>query len=434
MNTAECCYCSFTNIKLKNSFPILKNNKKEQEMRRLNCKSNRLLRLSSSSSSLLYYNRRSYHYKGLDESDPFGEKIGWDAHPAMGSWQNVDIEALAEAVESDDIKNKHFGPDWTRVRSLAKAAAQKHGSFVKNTTNDNVADYESDAARSLGIEKERREKLAKEEEEMRAFEAEVKKREAKERRIMSSRETSFFNTPEAKEAQEMLQKGQNIIRSEKEEREMMMKSKQQQQNDIDEDEEEEKPLSEKLSPREIQAAKVIMYDDSKMPSRNVEQEEYVAAPTPKMEEIAGYRPPEALEVPKSIRVEEDDDDEDENDIDEDEDDDETTEQQQDVPRDTLGFPLSDPLHWKTDDIILWVDNFGPHDLDSDLLDAFKMTNVDGYFLLEKINPPDLFKAIRKWHLGGRKAAFTADREDKVPLISVTTIQEQAILSFPYGPP
>ena len=383
--------------------------------------SSSFLLLSTSSSS-----KRSYHYKGLDEHDPFGEKQGWDTNPAMGSWQNIDMEALAEAMESDDVKRTHFGPDWTRVRSLTKAAVQKHGSFTRNTTEGNVADYESDAARSLAIEKERREKIAREEEEMRAFEAEVKKREAKERRVMSSRETSFFNSPEAKEAQERLEKGQSILRSERE--------RQQQNNDeideneIDEDEE-QKPLSEKLSSRELQAAKVIMYDDSKMPSRNVEQEEYVAAPTPKMEELAGYRPPEALEVPKSIRVDDENDEEDEED-----EDDEDDEVHVDVPRDVLGFPSSDPLHWKTDDIILWVEKYGPVDLDPDLLDAFKMTNVDGYFLLEKINPPDLFKAIRKWHLGGRKVPFTADKEDQVPLITVTTIQEQAILSFPYGPP
>lgn len=359
------------------------------------------------SSALLFLTccHREHHYKSLDnDNDPFGEKMGWDNNPSLGGWQNVDIDSLVEAMESPDVQRRHFGPDWSRARTLAREAVKQHGSFSQSTYEANdVENYSSDAARSLALEKARREKIEKDrldDEQFKKFQEEV------ERRDKASESRGAGGGDDAT------------------------------------------PLSQKLSPRELAAAKVIMYDNSKMPSRNVEQEDYVSAPAPTMEQIAGYRAPEAMEIPKSIRRGDDEDVDDtgidkkladRNDDEDDDDDDESArleKQRHKVERDSLGFPTSDPLHWDADDIVLWVENYGPEETDYDLLDAFKMSDVDGHFLLNKINPPDLFKLMRKWHLGGRTKQPTKQLPEgqRVPLISLTTIQEQAIMCFPYGPP
>lgn len=334
--------------------------------------------------------KRHFHHRNLDKDhDPFGEKVGWDERPALGGWQNIDVDAFVEAMESPEVQKKHFGPTWSRVRTLAREAVHRHGSFSTDTSqNNDVDDYKSEAARTLAVEKARREQVEKE------------RREAE----------------EIRKIQDAKQNGQG-----------------------GDDDEESRPLSQKLSERELRAAKVIMYDDSKMPSRNVEQEDYVAVKDPAIQEIAGYRAPEAMEIPKSIRVEDDDDDDDQDtDDNENEADEEEVQKVQkiEVERDVIGIPKSDPLHWDTEDIVLWVEKFGPVETDYDLLDAFRMSKVDGHFLLEKINPPDLFKLMRKWHLAGRKRLPTKDMpaSEQTPLITLTTIQEQAILSFPYGPP
>jgi hypothetical protein len=353
--------------------------------------------------------KKHYHYRNLDkDTDPFGEKVGWDERPALGGWQNIDVEAFVEAMESPEVQKKHFGPAWSRVKTLAHEAARRHGSFVTDdvSANNNVDDYKSEASRSLAFEKARREQL---EQERREAEEEMKRLQKEEDEAVE----------EERKRKGTADDGSKIAEAE-------------------DDDDDSKPLSQKLSSRELRAAKIIMYDDSKMPSRNVEQEDYVSAPVPKMEELAGYQPPQALEIPKSIRADQDeeDDDDDDDDHEDEKDEDDSPQKKFQVERDSLGFPKSDPLHWDTEDIISWTEKFGPLETDYDLLEAFRMSKVDGHFMLEKINPPDLFKLMRKWHLAGRKRLPTKEmpENERVPLITLTTIQEQAILSFPYGPP
>jgi hypothetical protein len=101
-----------------------------------------------------------------------------------------------------------------------------------------------------------------------------------------------------------------------------------------------------------------------------------------------------------------------------------------VPVDADGIPCSDPLQWSADDVARWIVRYGPAEPDHDLIDAMKQIGADGSMLLNRVVPPDLFKIMRKWHLAGRKPRGAGDAE----LVSLTTLQETAILCYPYGAP
>ena len=60
----------------------------------------------------------------VDESDPFGERRGWDADGSVAftKWDSVDTEALNDALASPDTVKRHFGPEWARMGTYFKHA------------------------------------------------------------------------------------------------------------------------------------------------------------------------------------------------------------------------------------------------------------------------------------------------------------------------
>jgi hypothetical protein len=336
--------------------------------------------------------RTCFHYKSVSTDDPFGERASWDDHPTMATWKDVDFEAFADALQSPDVQRQHFGPDWSRGRSIANAAVRLHGAkFLKSRGGD---------ARTPSTDADN--------EALSAAEAAA----ARQARRGENDESEAGGSSGAAAAASG-----------------------------------ERRLSDELSPRELAAAKVIMYSDAKMPSRGVDQVDYVASPPLAMEQLAGFRAPEALAVPKSIRgaqagapdsgeavdaiISRDDSDVGGEDALEDE---EASSVASAAPmtRDADGIPTCDPISWTTDDVIRWATRYGPAEPDLDLLEAIRMSAATGATLLNKVTPPDLFRAMRKWHLAGRAPRDDAKRGGE--LVSLTVLQETAILCFPYGPP
>jgi hypothetical protein len=82
----------------------------------------------------------------------------------------------------------------------------------------------------------------------------------------------------------------------------------------------------------------------------------------------------------------------------------------------------DPLTWSTAEVVAWLRRYGPPTMDDDMDAAFHMVGVNGDMLLNRINPPDMFKEMRKWH---------KRRDDYVPAVSVHLLQETVIMAYPY---
>jgi hypothetical protein len=74
-------------------------------------------------------------FEGYDKTDPFGEKMAWDNDIAYAKMKSVDVEALVSSFRSDDVQSTHFGPDWARLPTLARAAVSR----VKTHPNDKAA-------------------------------------------------------------------------------------------------------------------------------------------------------------------------------------------------------------------------------------------------------------------------------------------------------
>lgn len=367
-------------------------------------------------SSLVHSAHQRYHYKSLDETgDPFGEKKGWDGPLHQAQWADIDTEALMAEIEKPEVQRLHFGPDYVRAKILATAAVRRRGpGAFKMNNDDQEASSVSNSSPSPAATSAPAAIVA-------AASPVVEEKLVNTNRISTSAVQDDASGKAASES-------------------------------ADDD-----TLMTKLTSEELLAAKFIMTSDAKIPSRMVEQEETPASePLPKAKDLAGFRAPEAMEVPRSIRKQQSNSSNKSNP--------QSTaaeteggaalasfsgqpqqkkvEEEEQPPApiaevekqvDRFGLPLTDPLKWDTEEVVLWVQAFGPQNntLDPDLLDALRLAQANGVVLLNKVVPCDLFKIMRKWHLRRGKST-----EHKVPeeLVSLTTLQETVILAFPYGGP
>jgi hypothetical protein len=87
---------------------------------------------------------------------------------------------------------------------------------------------------------------------------------------------------------------------------------------------------------------------------------------------------------------------------------------------TDGISPKEPLEWETRDVVEWLRRYG--NIDDDMASAFEMIGVNGRLLLD-LQPPSLFRVMRKWHNRGRTVN---------PEVTEILVQETVYNCYPYG--
>ncbi|KAK7201363.1 hypothetical protein NESM_000198700 [Novymonas esmeraldas] len=65
--------------------------------------------------------------RSLSPDDPFGERGSWE-DPSDGiysAWQGVDQEGFVHAAESAEVRQAHFGPEWARFTTVGRMSVKK---------------------------------------------------------------------------------------------------------------------------------------------------------------------------------------------------------------------------------------------------------------------------------------------------------------------
>ncbi|KPI88135.1 hypothetical protein ABL78_2768 [Leptomonas seymouri] len=75
----------------------------------------------------LQCSRATIKSRSLPPDDPFGEKSSWE-DPSDGlysAWNDVDQEGFANATQSAEVRNAHFGPEWARFTTVGRMSVKK---------------------------------------------------------------------------------------------------------------------------------------------------------------------------------------------------------------------------------------------------------------------------------------------------------------------
>ncbi|KEG07664.1 hypothetical protein DQ04_09151010 [Trypanosoma grayi] len=71
--------------------------------------------------------RRTLNHRSLSPDDPFGERSA-SSDPSEGfysSWSGVDLDAFANAAASEEVRTAHFGPDWSKFTTVGRLSVKK---------------------------------------------------------------------------------------------------------------------------------------------------------------------------------------------------------------------------------------------------------------------------------------------------------------------
>ncbi|KAG5469863.1 hypothetical protein CUR178_02004 [Leishmania enriettii] len=65
--------------------------------------------------------------RSLSPDDPFGERSSWE-DPSDGiyaAWKDVDQEGFVNAAASQEVRQAHFGPEWARFSTVSRMSVKK---------------------------------------------------------------------------------------------------------------------------------------------------------------------------------------------------------------------------------------------------------------------------------------------------------------------
>ncbi|CBZ30038.1 conserved hypothetical protein [Leishmania mexicana MHOM/GT/2001/U1103] len=87
--------------------------------------------------------------RSLSPDDPFGERSTWE-DPSDGiyaAWKDIDQEAFVNATESQEVRQAHFGPEWARFSTVGRMSVKKMREEQKrqHSPPSGAADSESQA-------------------------------------------------------------------------------------------------------------------------------------------------------------------------------------------------------------------------------------------------------------------------------------------------
>ncbi|AYU82225.1 hypothetical protein LdCL_330031400 [Leishmania donovani] len=88
--------------------------------------------------------------RSLPPDDPFGERSTWE-DPSDGiyaAWKDVDQEAFVNATESLEVRQAHFGPEWARFSTVGRMSIKKmrEEQKLQNSPPSGAAESESQGA------------------------------------------------------------------------------------------------------------------------------------------------------------------------------------------------------------------------------------------------------------------------------------------------
>ncbi|KAG5469515.1 hypothetical protein LSCM1_02738 [Leishmania martiniquensis] len=88
--------------------------------------------------------------RSLSPDDPFGERSSWE-DPSDGiyaAWKDVDQEAFVNAAGSQEVRQAHFGPEWARLSTVGRMSVKKmrEDQKVRHAPPPGVADEEAEGA------------------------------------------------------------------------------------------------------------------------------------------------------------------------------------------------------------------------------------------------------------------------------------------------
>ncbi|CAG9580846.1 conserved hypothetical protein [Leishmania major strain Friedlin] len=88
--------------------------------------------------------------RSLSPDDPFGERSTWE-DPSDGiyaAWKDVDQEAFVNATESQEVRQAHFGPEWARFSTVGRMSVKKmrEEQTLQHAPPSGAADSESQDA------------------------------------------------------------------------------------------------------------------------------------------------------------------------------------------------------------------------------------------------------------------------------------------------
>ncbi|KAH9593170.1 hypothetical protein LSM04_007203 [Trypanosoma melophagium] len=340
--------------------------------------------------------RRTLKHRSLSPNDPFGEEASF-SDPSDGfysAWSGVDMDAFANAASSEEIRTAHFGPEWSRFTTIGRLSVKKmqeEGHIKENNALEDMGVLQRDKGISTRL---------------RTME-ELHSRELETRRKLFERNYTSY--------EEYVEKELTTSNVDENNNDNNSNSNNYEDHDVEnstdatimtEENEYTMPL-----PRFITEEKQGMQNasNSKLP---IAAASNISVPIRR----------EISQIPESLMT---------------------------VILNTLGdphgdpqLPRRDPLHWNTDDIILWLTKMeniqlnkalsstaGSEELstktgvreeasvmqDLSMQEAFRMANINGEFLLQHTVPSTMFQVMRRWYLRRQEIALTVlKQKQKLP--------------------
>lgn len=339
---------------------------------------------------------RCITYRSLPSDDPFGEHSAWE-HPGdgfFGGWKDVPQEQFAAAVDSDAVRHAHFGPEWARFSTVGKLALQHAVSnpSCRVPSSEQIHDQQVAAKREL-LEHHNFQTYDQWVENMVVEEARSEFSACSPSPSTSSRDDAnrVSCTREEKKKEE-----EEIFSLSPEPLPPFMQEIRLRENNTTE-------LSKRKNSGELSASSTIL-----APSMLLEENSSVSRMESSRNSESSFTLPE---VPKEVsKVEEN------------------------FPLGVLrmvndnlpphlghsSISLQDPYHWNTEDIIQFLMFLTPCEkmdsssssetksvMDDSMISAFQMAEVTGKMLLDVVQPPVLFRIMRRWHIERNKIAQKA---------------------------
>ncbi|EKF31951.1 hypothetical protein MOQ_004212 [Trypanosoma cruzi marinkellei] len=311
---------------------------------------------------------RAMKHRSLAPDDPFGERSAY-SDPSDGlfaAWSGVDFDAFANAASSEEVRTAHFGPEWSRFATVGRLS-------VKIMNEQGTPGAASAVSSKDGNEAMPRPLTAEE----------LHSRELQARRKALEGNYATYEQYVMKELG--IEDGGN------------------EDDDVEEEMDDATELENASE------------DTMRLPHFMLERggRQVHADDTKAQGSTCGkplLRPREGLQVPEALMQ---------------------------MILDALGephgdphLPRSDPLHWNTEGVILWVRKMeaarfalmsaaetGEASLletplmeDPSMHEAFRMARTNGEFLLHHTVPNTMFQVMRRWYLRRQEIALTIMKE------------------------
>ncbi|KPA81079.1 hypothetical protein ABB37_04438 [Leptomonas pyrrhocoris] len=401
--------------------------------------------LTSTLPPSLQCSRASIKSRSLSPDDPFGEKSSWE-DPSDGlfsAWKDADQEGFVNATQSASVRHAHFGPEWARFTTVGRLSVKKmkeEQAVQPHQLPSSAAETEGDAEGTAGTTATTAPKRYPSAEEL--HEAELKaKRRLLERNYMSyeafvehelgagegfSENTVSETIDGAGAGAELysaasMESAFSAVEGVDGRDRMAQRNIEREALDTIEaaEVEETVPLpnfmfdadTRRGSPaagaveNETASAFELGNEDSVLEKHNAKEIDDMpaTASVPPFATQTGSsptsvaRPSQSTATPSSTIP--------------------TSVVHQvlralGAPHGDAQIPLTDPMHWETEDIIFFisamerrpadVDAETPRDawttMDNTMSDAFRMAKTTGDTLLNVVVPPRLFRVMRRWHV------------------------------------